>query len=348
MPRILAHSTENAIERREDHASEKELAQRYLALVENVNEIIYSHDLQGNYTSINKAGERVTGYSRQEALRLNFAQVVAPEYQTLVKRMGEEKLAGLPSSFYEIEIITKDGRRLPLEVSTHLIYEGERPVGVQGVARDITERKKRERELTESEQRYKQLVNEATDIIYRIDLTGRFTFVNPIATKVMQRSREELLGLHYLELIGEDHREAAAEFYRRQVRERIPATYLEFPTVARDGTEVWIGQNVQLLMRHGTPLELQAVARDITARKKVEEQLLLSEERFSKAFNFTPLAMSLTSLSDMRIIDVNNSFLQLNGYQREEVIGRTASDLNLWADAIEEREFLETLRVQRS
>jgi len=270
---------------------------------------------------MNRAGERLTGYSLPDALQLNLKQVVAPEFQELVERMINAKLAGEPSSFYEIEIITKDGRRLPLEVSTHLILSHGEHIGIQRVARDITARRKREAILVESEQRYKQLVNEATDIIYRTDVTGHFTFVNPNATKVMQRSTEELVGLHYLELIRDDYREEAADFYRRQVREKIPATYFEFPAVAGDGTEVWIGQNVQLLMRDGQPRELQAVARDITARKKIEEQLRMSEERFSKAFNFTPLAMSLTSLSDMRIIDVNKSFLNLNGYEREAVIG---------------------------
>ena len=83
-------------------------------------------------------------------------------------------------------------------------------------------------------------------------------------------------------------------------------------------------------------------------RKRAEEQLRLSEERFSKAFNFTPLSMSLTSWSDLRIIDVNNSFLVLNGYERHEVIGRTATELNLWADSVEENQFLETLRVKHS
>ncbi len=344
----LAQSVSNAVERAKDRASEKRRAQRYVALVENTDEIIYSHDLAGNYTSINKAGELLTGYSRQEALNLNSSQVIAPEYRELVNWMTNEKLAGNSSSCYEVEIITKHGRRLPLEVSTHLIYRDGEPVGVQGVARDITERKRREANLIESEQRYRQLVNEATDIIYRTDLTGHFTFVNPIASKAMRRPREELIGLHFLELLREDYRSKAADFYRQQVKEGIPATYFEFPTITGDGSEVWIGQNVQLLTRNSEPLELQAVARDITERKRAEQELRLSEERFSKAFNFMPLSMSLVSLEDLRILDVNRCFLELNGYERSEVIDRTASGLNLWGDAIAEKRFLETLKLKDS
>jgi PAS domain S-box-containing protein len=330
MPRTFVHAISDAVEHAEDLSLQKEHAERYLALIENVNEIIYSHDLQGNYTSMNKAGERLTGYSREEALRLNLAQVVAPEYRELVDNMINEKLDGEHSSFYEIEINTKDGRRLPVEVSTHLILSEGKPVGVQGVARDITARRKREGILIESEQRYKQLVHEATDMIYRIDLTGRFTFVNPIATKVIQRAREELVGLHYLELIREDYRSVAADFYRQQIREMAPATYFEFPALAKDGTEIWIGQNVQLLTRRGEPLELQAVARDITLRKEIEARLLESERRYRSLFDASPHPVLVYDPETLGFLAVNEAAIRTYGYSREELFSLTAKDI--WKD----------------
>ncbi len=110
----------------------KEQAQRYRALIENANEIIYSHDLEGNYTSINKAGECLTGYSQPEARQLNLDRVIAPEYRETVAQMIQAKLDGEQASFYEIEIITKSGHRLPLEVSTHLILSEGKPVEFKG------------------------------------------------------------------------------------------------------------------------------------------------------------------------------------------------------------------------
>ena len=326
-PHSLAGSISHAIQRVRDLARQKEYAHRYLALADKANEIIYSHDLDGNYTSMNKAGERLTGFSREEALRLNIAQVVAPEYRELVDRMITEKLGGDESSLYEIEIITKSGRRLPLEVSTHLIFDGGKPVGIQGVARDITERRARQAVLVESEQRYKQLVNEATDIIYRTDLNGHFTFVNPIASKAMQRPRKELIGLHFLELIHEDYRKRAADFYKRQVKGVIPSTYFEFPAMAKDGTEIWIGQNVQLLLRDSEPVELQAVARDITARKKVEAQLMESERRYRSLFDASPHSQWVYDLETMMLLAVNEAAIRTYGYSREELLCMKASDL---------------------
>ncbi len=124
--------------------SEAALTQRYQDLVENANDIIYTLDLNGTLKSLNKAGENIFGYSRKEALGLDVARFLDAESMRLVAetlsraRLGET----LPSR--EWVIVAKDGRRVPLDVSLKVIEEGERPVGVQGIARDITERKRAE------------------------------------------------------------------------------------------------------------------------------------------------------------------------------------------------------------
>jgi PAS domain S-box-containing protein len=116
--------------------------ERYRSLVDNANDIIYTTDLEGRYTSLNKSGERVSGYTREEVIGMNWKQIVAPEYLPLVSEMIIRKLATQDLvTFYELEIIAKDARRIPLEVNSQLIYEDDQPVGMQGIARDITERK---------------------------------------------------------------------------------------------------------------------------------------------------------------------------------------------------------------
>jgi PAS domain S-box-containing protein len=116
--------------------------ERYRSLLENANDIVYSHDLAGNYLAINRAGSEITGYTREEILGgLNIAQVVAPEHLELAKRMTEQKLRDPDSpTVYELDIISRDGRRLTLEVSTRIAYQEGRPVAVEGIARDVTER----------------------------------------------------------------------------------------------------------------------------------------------------------------------------------------------------------------
>ncbi len=126
---------------------------RYRDLVENANDIIYTHDLQGNFTSLNRMGERITGYSREEALRMNVSEVVAPRHLALVRRKIEDKLreGAEAASTYELEILAKDGRKLILEVSSRLIFDKGKPVGVEGIGRNITDRKTLEEELRQSQ-----------------------------------------------------------------------------------------------------------------------------------------------------------------------------------------------------
>jgi PAS domain S-box-containing protein len=127
---------------------------RYRELFENANDIIYTIDLAGNFTSLNQTGERLTGYTPAEALQMNISDVVAPDHLEMVRANLARKVnASDPSSVYEADIITKSGQRLRLELSSRLIIRDGQPVGVQGLARDISERKQVERALSRQVER---------------------------------------------------------------------------------------------------------------------------------------------------------------------------------------------------
>ena len=143
---VIGVATDITEARRSEKAS-RENEERYRELVENANDIIYTHDLAGNFTSLNRSGERIVGYSWEEASQMNIADVIAPEYLELARQMLSQKTASKAPTIYEIELITKDGRRIRIEVSSRVIYENEKPVGVQGVARDLTEHKRSQEAL---------------------------------------------------------------------------------------------------------------------------------------------------------------------------------------------------------
>jgi PAS domain S-box-containing protein len=140
-------------ERHRAHRALRESEDRYRELFENANDLIYTHDLAGNFTSLNRSGEKLTGYSREEALRMNIADVVAPDYLSVARQMMGHKTDTDGSTVYELEIVTKAQRRLRLELSTRLIRRDGQPVGVQGVGRDLTERKRSEEALAQQSQR---------------------------------------------------------------------------------------------------------------------------------------------------------------------------------------------------
>jgi diguanylate cyclase (GGDEF)-like protein/PAS domain S-box-containing protein len=146
------------------------------------------------------------------------------------------------------------------------------PAGYLAIRRDILKRRRAEEALRESEERYKYLIEHAKEIIYRTDLDGNVIFVNPTAVDSLKFSEEELLGRHYLDLVKPEFRETAEKFYRRQLVRKIPNAYLEIPITTKDGAEIWIGQNTQLVMESGEVVGFQAIARDITERKRALEE----------------------------------------------------------------------------
>src|SRR5262249_15118580 len=113
----------------------------------NANDIVYTHDLRGNFTSINAAGERVTGYSRAEALRMNLYQILAPEGVAAVSQQVDRNLGGEGPATFEFDILARDGKHASLEAGTRLQFEAGRPIGAHGVARDVTDRKLAEEKL---------------------------------------------------------------------------------------------------------------------------------------------------------------------------------------------------------
>ncbi len=148
--RILTELAETIGERHHLELALRESEERYRELFENANDIVYTHDLTEHFTSINGAGERITGYTREEVLNMNFAQVIAPEFLELARQMMARKLSGDPPRIYEVEILAKGGHRVALELSTRVVREGGKPVGIQGIARDVSERRRAQSELREA------------------------------------------------------------------------------------------------------------------------------------------------------------------------------------------------------
>lgn len=182
------------VERHRTSAALRESEERYRELFENANDIIYTHDLQGNFTSLNRSGERITGYSREETLKMNVADVIAPEYLNLARAMIAQKASQKVSTVYEIDIISKQGRRIRLEVSTRLIYREGRPVGVQGIARDLTERKHSEEALRESQAFFNSFMDNSPAVAFMKDDEGRYVYVNKPFEKVFGQKLSFLKG----------------------------------------------------------------------------------------------------------------------------------------------------------
>lgn len=193
---------------------------------------------------------------------------------------------------------------------------------------DITERRKAEEALRMSEQKYAGLVEHGNDGILIIQ-DHVIKYLNSKLLDIFGYSYEEVIGKQFASVISEESRESViARSRKRLAGEEVPEKY-EFDIINKKGERVNLEVNASLMEFEGRPADM-AIVRDITERKKAEEALKESEEKFSKAFNSSANAVCITTLPDNRFIEVNESYFRFTGYTREEVIGRTAVDLKLW------------------
>ena len=272
-PHLLG-SIRDITERKRIEAALRESEARYKQIVDGAAEIIYRADAAGIITYCNPAASAFFHQPLEQIVGRSGLDVVPErDREALALRYLAEFGAGKDHVECDVRVITPDGTNLWLETSTQVQREHGVIVGFQSVARDITERKRIAAALRESETRYKQIVDEATDVIYRADAHGHIVFCNPIASLLLGRPADDLVGRHYLEFVQPALREQAARFFSRQVLERIPSTYYEVPVINADGGETWLGQSVQLLLQGDEVIGFQSVARDVTERRRIEAEL---------------------------------------------------------------------------
>ena len=273
---VMIDITQQKLVKEELHNSEE----RFRNVIENASDIIYIHDLDGNYISINEAGERVFGFSRDEALKMNMRDIAVPEHVELVKEQLARKLEdSAKQTSYEVDCIRKDGGRVTLEVNSSAILKNGVPVAIQGIARDITERKQAEELIREREQQYRDLFENANDLIYTHDLNGFFTSLNCAGERITGYNREEALTMNIADVVAPGSLAAAQEMTRRKLSSEVSTTY-EVDILAKGGRLVSLELSTRLIMRHGVPVGVQGIGRDITERKRSDTALKESENRY--------------------------------------------------------------------
>ena len=274
----------------------------------------------GYFKDINPAFSRVLGWSREELLSQSYFDFVHPDDIEPTKTALQSLAEGRELADFENRWRHTDGSYRWLQWRA---APGEKVV--YAVARDVTERRRVEEDLRQSEEHYRLLVESANDIIYEADTDGRFTFFNPVAVRVTGYSEDEIRGMHFLKLVHPDHREEAESFYAAQLLEHTPSTYYEFPMKARDGRVVWLGQHVQLAATDGGQC-VHAVARDITERKQAEEQLAKSEATVRALLESASQAV-LAVNPDGIIVFFNPMVEEMFGYRGDELVDMSVDGL---------------------
>ena len=182
----------------------------------------------------------------------------------------------------------------------------------------------RTKAVERTERRYRDLVDNASDMIYRTDPFGRFTFVNPVATRILGFDEGALLSMKYFELMRPDWVPRAMGFYEKAAKSR-ESTYLEFPVRKQDGVEIWVGQHVRPIITGGRIEGFQGMARDITDRVNAQSELR-AERDFVSAILDTAPSLIMVLDSDGQVVRFNRACEDLSGVAMSEVGGRPLWD----------------------
>jgi two-component system cell cycle sensor histidine kinase/response regulator CckA len=321
-------------------------------IAENAVDVIWLHDLEQNRNLfVSPSVERFRGFTSDEVLEQAPEKMMTAEWWEQIRRAMAAVEAGDETARVqtnEFDLPRKDGSVVAFETITKLIPREKCKIKyLLCVIRDISQRKAAQQALREAEEKYRTIFSNALEGIYRTTIDGRPLAANPAAARMLgYESPEELLSFVS---------DVAAQFWTdSSERQRFlklldqQGTVRDFECVHRkkDGTSIWISLNSRLVSGpDGEPLYHEGFVEDITERKRMETALRKSEEKFAKVFLSSAALNSIHDVQDGgRILDVNEAFEHVTGYPREEVIGRTISELNWFPDSNTEGEIVRRLR----
>jgi PAS domain S-box-containing protein len=261
----------------------RESESRTTLVIETAMEAVVSMDGDERITGWNLQAERMFGWSRDEALGQPMVKLIVPSHYRVAHERGlRHFLAGGRGRFVnrriELTALHRDGREFPVElsVSATLVRDG---VTFNAFVRDITERRAAEVALRASEQRYRELFENARDVIFTLDLEGRFTSINAAAESLFGYTRDEALRLTLADVLEPAQLLKAQQAIASGIRNQQGAvTIFEFMVTAKDGRQMPMEVSTRFLEVDGRPVGIQGIARDVTARRQMEEQLRQSQK----------------------------------------------------------------------
>ena len=323
----------------------RESEQRFRGIAERSSDLIFILGQSMSPTYVSPSARSIVGYDPGELTGKS------PEFAmaTIFQRSGPELMNAVNATMdgrtvenVEIQLTKKEGE--PVYVSVHAVPVMNEGVleGVQVTMRDITAAKNAEIALRESEAKYRLLADNVHDMIWTADPGMTLTYISPSVLalrgysvdEAMAQPLSEALTPESLQVLERSRYEAL-----KAVQEGRPAPkhqYLELEFLCKDGSTVWTETVITPAFdREGILTGVVGVTRDISWRRKAELALRESEQKFSTVFRSSPVSLTLVSAKDGICVDVNDAFVRESGYSREDVIGRIASEIGLFADPSE-------------
>jgi len=290
----------------------RETEERFRDLFDNASDVVFTHDLSGRLTAMNRAGEALLGYTRPEVTALGISDLFTPESADRVWQEIERQRHGGTPLGYEVEVRTRDGRTVPVEVVTGLIHADGQPIGVQGIARDITARRRgadeirrlnaqleervvertaqlaeRERELHEAKAFLEHLIAGSPSVIFRVDPHDEtVTYISPNVHRFLGYRPGEILRQprFWADRIHPEDRESVQTTVARATAGRAAQVEMEYRFRRKDGEYRWLSTLARLEYDSAGGLaSMFGYGLDVTERKAAEEAVRQAKTEAERA-----------------------------------------------------------------
>ena len=295
-------------------ASLRQNEEKYRTILDNIEDGYFEVDLNGNFTFFNTSVCRILGYSPSKMPGMNNRDYMDEKNAKKVfETFNRVYKTGEPARGFDWEIIKGEGSRGHLDASVSLITdEAGNRIGFRGIARDITERIQAEKDLRESEEKYRQLVNHAPAGIYEVDFTkGKLVSVNDVMSEYTGYSKDELLNMNTLDFLTRESQEQMTDRITRLMNGEKIYDSIEYKGRKKDGREFWILVDARYFYdKNGRPTRAMVVAHDITDRKRAQEEKSRLEDQLQQAQKMEAIGTLAGGIAH----DFNNILSVIIGY----------------------------------
>jgi two-component system, cell cycle sensor histidine kinase and response regulator CckA len=302
----------------------RESEEKYRNLFENLYDVYYSTDVTGLISNASPSVERLLGYKSDEIIGLDLKSLyVNPqgreEFLSQIMRNGSV-------DDFQAQLRRKDNSVIWVSTNSKILKDEKGNfLGVEGLARDVSERKRAEEDLKESEERYRALFDRSFDCVYVNDFEGNFIDANDTALNILGYDREEIRSVKFASLLSEDQLPLAFQVLTEIKETGYHKELVEFSLKRKDGRIVYVESKSSVIYRDEEPFAILGIARDITKRKQAEEALRESEEKYRTI---------LESMGEAYFeVDLEGNFTFFNdalplslGYSKEELKGMNNRD----------------------
>lgn len=347
----LVVSLSDITERKKAEEALQENEERFRLLAESSLTGIYLIQDQ-KFAYVNQSLASIFGYKIKEIVnKLGPLNLTHPDdHQRVIDNIRRRGAGEVEAIRYDFKGLKKDGTTIHLEVHGRRIeYAGK--LGIIGTLVDITERKLAEKALRESEERFRNLVENINEVFYISNGQGKLMYCSPNITKTTGYSLKEIIGKTFLRLVAPVDRRKVKDYYIEQSKKGISDTELVFRVSSKEEKIIWAEQISHIVYDTlGNVVEYRNVARDITERKRAEEELRKSREDLLKFFEDDISADFITTPSG-KLLQCNKTFLELFGFNsKEEALGfpieklyPVPSDRNIFIELIKKNKKVENL-----